>query len=113
MLDQLSVEEHAELINRIRQARPDLLFVAFGQPKGELWLAENIDALGIPACVQLGASFDFVAGTVRRAPRWMQRAGGEWLYRISREPARMIPRYFRDGLFMLKSIWRDAFRPAG
>jgi len=113
MLDQLSEEEHAELIDRIRQSRPDLLFVAFGQPKGELWLAENVDALGVPACVQLGASFDFVAGTVRRAPRWMQRAGGEWLYRISREPSRMIPRYFRDGVFMLQSIWRDAFRPAG
>ena len=112
-LDRLSEEEHAKLIDRIRQTRPDLLLVAFGQPKGELWLAENVDALGVPACVQLGASFDFVAGTVRRAPRWMQRVGGEWLYRISREPSRMIPRYFHDAVFMVKSIFRDAFRPAG
>jgi len=112
-LDGMPPEEHAELIHRIRDARPDLLLVAFGQPKGELWLAENVDALGVPVCVQIGASLDFVAGRVRRAPRWLQRAGGEWLYRITREPRRMIPRYARDAAFMVRAILRDAFRPAG
>jgi len=107
MLADLSAREHAELIRRISLAGPDLLFVAFGQPKGELWLAENYQALGVPACVQLGASFDFVAGRVSRAPRWVQRIGAEWVYRMRREPRRMIPRYFNDAVFLLKAVFRD------
>ena len=110
MLGQLSPEEHEELILRVRRARPDLLLVAFGQPKGELWLAENCQALGVPACVQLGASFDFVAGRVRRAPKWMQRIGAEWLYRVACQPRRMIPRYFRNALFLVRAVARDAMR---
>ena len=111
MLDKLSPNEHAALIERIRRSEADLLFVAFGQPKGELWLAENVDKLGVPVCVQIGASLDFVAGRVRRAPRWIQRVGAEWLYRISREPRRMVPRYAADAWFMLRAVFRDAFRP--
>jgi N-acetylglucosaminyldiphosphoundecaprenol N-acetyl-beta-D-mannosaminyltransferase len=109
MLSELSPQEHARLIRRIRHARPDLLFVAFGQPRGELWLAENVDALGVPACVQVGASFDFVAGRVARAPKWMRRIGAEWTYRIWREPRRMVPRYFADAVFLVKAVLRDVF----
>ncbi len=112
MLDDLSAQQHAALIDRIRSAEPDLLLVAFGQPKGELWLAENIDALGAAVCVQIGAALDFVAGRVRRAPRWLRRLGGEWLYRITREPRRMIPRYWANAKFMIRAILRDAFHPA-
>ena len=90
-----------------------MLLVALGQPKGELWLAEHLDALGVPVCVQIGASLDFVAGRVRRAPRWAQRIGVEWLYRITREPRRMIPRYAADAAFMIRAMLRDAFRPVG
>jgi len=112
-IDRLSAEEHGALIARIRQAAPDLLLVALGQPKGELWLAENLEALGVPVSVQIGASLDFVAGRVRRAPRWAQRIGAEWLWRITREPRRMIPRYAADAVFMVRAIFRDAFgRPA-
>ena len=110
ILGELSAEEHERLVARIRRARPDLLLVAFGQPKGELWLAENCGALGVPACVQLGASFDFVAGRIRRAPKWMQRIGAEWLYRIACEPGRMIPRYLRNALFLIRAVARDAMR---
>ena len=107
VLSGLSSEEHRELISRIRRARPHLLLVAFGQPKGELWLAENRPALGVPACVQLGASFDFVAGRTSRAPRWMQRIGAEWLYRVGCEPRRMIPRYAQNAAFLVKAVARD------
>ena len=85
----------------------DLLLAALGQPKGELWLAENRQALGVPACVQLGASFDFVAGRASRAPKWMQRIGAEWLHRSWREPRRMIPRYFHNAVFLMRAIARD------
>lgn len=107
MLNELSLEDHQDLIARIRRARPDLLLAALGQPKGELWLAENCQALGVPACVQLGASFDFVAGRASRAPKWVQRIGAEWLYRTWCEPRRMIPRYFHNAVFLMRAIARD------
>ena len=109
----LTAAEHEELLGRIREARPDLLFVAFGQPKGEFWLAENLDALGVPVGVQVGASLDFVAGRVPRAPRWLQRMGLEWAYRAWQEPARLGPRYARNGTFILKMILRDALQGMG
>ncbi len=106
-LASLSPRRHAALVDRIRRAKADLLFVAFGQPKGELWLAENYQALGVPACVQVGASFDFVAGRVRRAPCRLRRIGLEWAYRLACEPRRLGPRYCHNALFLLKAVLRD------
>ncbi len=105
-IGELPPAEHSLLLGRIRAARPDLLFVAFGQPKGELWLAENREALGVPACVQIGGSLDFLAGRVRRAPSFLQRLGLEWAYRIYREPTRLAPRYLNNALFALKMLAR-------
>lgn len=109
---ELSEQEQADLRDRIRAARPDLLFVAFGQPKGELWMAAHGPALAVPACVQVGATLDFIAGRVRRAPRWMQRLGLEWVYRLSAEPARLTGRYARNFLFALKMLALDLVSPA-
>jgi N-acetylglucosaminyldiphosphoundecaprenol N-acetyl-beta-D-mannosaminyltransferase len=103
----LSEEEQRDLVAQIRQSQADLLFVALGQPKGEKWLDEHCQSLGVPACVQIGASLDFVAGRVRRAPRWMQRIGLEWAYRLLGEPGRLAPRYFRNGLFLVEAILGD------
>lgn len=103
----LSAAEHEALLARIRRARPDLLFVAFGQPKGETWLDENIPSLGPVVGVQIGATLDFIAGRVRRAPKLWQRLGLEWLYRALSEPRRLIPRYWADGLFLLRSLIRE------
>lgn len=100
--------EHAELVDRIRAAAPDLMFVAFGQPKGELWLVEHYEQLGVPACAQVGASFDMLAGRVRRAPRWVQRIGMEWAWRIGTEPRRLAPRYAADARFLWRMMVRDA-----
>jgi N-acetylglucosaminyldiphosphoundecaprenol N-acetyl-beta-D-mannosaminyltransferase len=104
----ISPGQHAALVGRIRRARPDLLLAALGQPKGELWLAENYLALGVPVCVQLGASFDFVAGRIRRAPRWTHRVGLEWVWRMAREPRRLVPRYLADAVFLVRAGLRDA-----
>jgi N-acetylglucosaminyldiphosphoundecaprenol N-acetyl-beta-D-mannosaminyltransferase len=103
----LSPQEQTQLVARIRAARPDLLFVAFGQPRGELWLAEHCQALGVPVSVQIGATLDFLAGRVPRAPRWLQRLGLEWAYRLYQEPARLARRYGSNLLFALKSVTRD------
>ncbi len=108
-LDWLSPQEHQQLIDRIRNAEPQLLLAALGQPKGEIWLADHCEALGVPACVQVGASFDFVAGRLRRAPKWMQQLGLEWLFRVLCEPKRLLPRYFADARFLLRAVLSDVF----
>lgn len=100
----LSDEGHRQLIARIRAARADILLVAFGQPKGELWLAEHCAELGVSACVQLGASFDFVAGNITRAPRWVGRVGLEWAYRLACDPRRLGPRYWQNARFLMRAI---------
>ncbi len=98
------------VIDEIRQARPDLLLVALGQPKGELWLARHLEALGVPVCVQVGATLEFVAGRVQRAPKLFQKTGMEWAFRIYTDPLRLGPRYWKNALFLAKQICRDRFR---
>jgi N-acetylglucosaminyldiphosphoundecaprenol N-acetyl-beta-D-mannosaminyltransferase len=105
-----SCEEHQALLARVRAVSPDILFLAYGQPKGELWLAENLEALGIPVSVQIGASLDFASGRVRRAPRLLQRTGMEWAYRLFLEPRRLFGRYSRNALFIATRLSRDLAR---
>jgi len=97
----------ARIVADIRAAKPDLLLVAFGQPKGEIWLSENLEKLGVPVAVQVGATLDFVAGKVRRAPRLFQQLGMEWAYRIYTDPARLAPRYARNARFLFERLARE------
>lgn len=101
---EMSPEDHETLVAKIRAARPDILFAALGQPKGEIWLDRHCQALGVPVCVQIGASLDFIAGRARRAPRWMQRCGLEWFHRMASDPRRLAPRYMRDGMYLLRTV---------
>ncbi|GAC1364038.1 MAG: WecB/TagA/CpsF family glycosyltransferase [Ktedonobacteraceae bacterium] len=82
-----SVEED-EIIERIRVAQADVLYVAYGAPAQDLWIARNRARLPVAVALGVGGSFDFLAGRQRRAPRLMQRVGLEWLYRLYREPWR-------------------------
>lgn len=81
-------DEEDDTVARIRAARPDVLLVAFGAPRQERWMRRWSAALEVPVSIGVGGSFDVIAGRVPRAPRWMQRAGLEWLYRMLREPRR-------------------------
>lgn len=81
-------DETPELIVRVRRAEPDILFVAYGYPKQELWIARYKEALGVPVMMGVGGTFDYLAGVVPRAPAWMRRWGLEWLYRLYRQPWR-------------------------
>ena len=103
----LSDEEHAAQLKRIRDAKTDLLFVAFGQPKGEKWIHENYRELGVPVSIQLGASFDFIAGTATRAPEIYQKLGLEWAYRMCSDPKRLVPRYAGNAWYLGKALVRD------
>ncbi len=101
---QASVAEHEELCQRIRDAKPDILLVALGQPKGEFWIEENYQDLGVPLSIQLGASFDFIVGKAKRAPEWIQRIGMEWLFRTVSDPRRLLPRYAKNAWFLFQAI---------
>ncbi len=76
------------ILDRVRATAPDLLFVAYGVPVEEKWIARNQERLGVPVMIGVGGSFDFVAGLTKRAPVWMRRMGLEWLHRLIREPWR-------------------------
>lgn len=101
--------DDAEMIRRIRAARPDLLFVAFGCPKAEKWLARHHPELGVPVAIGVGGTIDFLAGRLKRAPLWMQRGGVEWIHRLCQEPRRLFRRYAADlwhfGGAMVRQWW--------
>lgn len=82
-----------EIADRIRAARPDILFVGFGAPKQEYWIHENYRQLGVPVSIGVGGSFDLLSGQLPRAPKWMQNLGMEWLFRLTVEPRRLFKRY--------------------
>jgi N-acetylglucosaminyldiphosphoundecaprenol N-acetyl-beta-D-mannosaminyltransferase len=88
--------DNARIVERIREARPDILLVSFGCPKQEKWIAMNHRALGVPVAIGVGATIDFLAGRVKRAPRWMRHSGTEWIYRLCLEPRRLFRRYAND-----------------
>ena len=89
--------DSASLLDDIRAARPDVLLVAFGNPKQEKWIYRNREALkDVPVCIGVGGTFDFMAGNTSRAPQWMRGAGLEWLHRLAHEPKRLWKRYTRD-----------------
>ncbi|HEY6168921.1 MAG TPA: WecB/TagA/CpsF family glycosyltransferase [Verrucomicrobiae bacterium] len=106
--------DHEEISRRIRAAKPDLLFVAFGCPKAEKWMAMHYRSLGVPVCMGIGATIDFLAGHMKRAPVWMQRGGLEWIYRLLQEPRRLFRRYAADlwqfGAAMAAQWWRMQLR---
>ena len=91
-----------EVTERIRRAQPDLVLVALGAPKQEIWSYTRAERLKPAVLIGVGASLDFVAGIQKRAPSWMSKAGLEWLYRLAQEPRRLAARYLlRDPEFCL------------
>lgn len=88
------------VVDVVNAAKPNLLFVALGAPKQELWMHKHKADLAPAVSLGIGASLDFIAGVVKRAPPWMSDAGLEWLYRLGQEPTRMFERYVvRDSAF--------------
>jgi N-acetylglucosaminyldiphosphoundecaprenol N-acetyl-beta-D-mannosaminyltransferase len=97
------------IIAQCKAAKPDILLVAFGNPKQEKWISRHAHELSIPVMMGVGGTFDFIAGVTKRAPRWMQLTGLEWLYRLLKEPRRLWKRYAVDlfgfGSFFLWQWW--------
>ena len=81
-------EDYPEIARRIKAAQPDILLVAYGAPKQDLWIAQHKEDLGVPVSMGVGGAFDFVAGVQKRAPRWLIRLNLEWLWRLVTQPWR-------------------------
>jgi N-acetylglucosaminyldiphosphoundecaprenol N-acetyl-beta-D-mannosaminyltransferase len=105
-----SDEESAAVAEAVREAAPDLLFVAMSSPRKEVWLAGHGRGLGVPLVMGVGGSIDIVAGVTRRAPRWMQAAGLEWLFRLAQEPRRLGRRYVVTNAQFLGLLGRELLR---
>lgn len=84
------------ILKEIKTLKPDILLVAFGNPKQELWIKQYGAEVGVPVAIGIGASFDFIVGVTKRAPKWMQKTGLEWIARLVQEPGRLWKRYLVD-----------------
>jgi N-acetylglucosaminyldiphosphoundecaprenol N-acetyl-beta-D-mannosaminyltransferase len=97
----LSQQEDEEIIANINHAQPDIVWVGLGSPKQEFWMHNHLSKLDAPVLIGVGAAFDFLSGNKRQAPRWIQRSGFEWLFRLASEPQRLWRRYAEYPLFVL------------
>jgi N-acetylglucosaminyldiphosphoundecaprenol N-acetyl-beta-D-mannosaminyltransferase len=88
-----SAADEPAVIAAIAKARPDVLLVAFGAPKQELWIKKNLAATGAKVALAVGGLYDYYSGRIPRAPLWMRRLGMEWAWRLIQEPARLWKRY--------------------
>lgn len=105
--------ETAAIRARLMERKPALLFVSLGYPKGVTWIARNLAPCAVPLAIEVGSSFQYIAGWMRRAPRWMQRHGLEWLWRLGHEPRRLWKRYLlRDLPFFYHLLRQGRSRPA-
>ena len=93
-----NMNEMDKIHKMIKDSKPHILIVALGCPKQEFFILHNRENLGVPISLGLGASIDFEAGNIKRAPKWMADHGLEWLYRITQDPRRLIKRYLVDDI---------------
>lgn len=106
----LNPSEDEEIVRRIDEAAPDIVWVGLSTPKQERWMHDHLGRLKAPAMIGVGAAFDFVSGTKRQAPAWMRRNGLEWLFRLASEPRRLWRRYLvNNPLF----VWEVLLQTVG
>ncbi len=84
------------ILRQIEAADPQILLVAFGNPKQEIWIHRHRERLKVPVAIGIGGALNMIAGSLKRAPRWVQRLQMEWAFRMAQEPKRLLPRYARD-----------------
>jgi N-acetylglucosaminyldiphosphoundecaprenol N-acetyl-beta-D-mannosaminyltransferase len=99
--------EAQRTLEQVRASQPDLLFVGLGVPKQEYWMHTHYRSLDVRLSIGVGGSFDMVAGITPRAPKWLQDAGLEWLFRLSAEPRRLWRRYLIGNLRFLEIVGRQ------
>ncbi len=100
-------EANREILERIDEAQPHLLIIGLGAPKQETWIHKYRQQVAARVAICAGATIDFLAGEKKRAPKWMQRTGLEWLYRIGTDPQRLGKRYAKDAIVFPQLLWRE------
>ena len=106
----LTEEEDQDVIQRINQSGADIVWVGIGSPKQERWMAQHIHKTHAKVMLGVGAAFDFHAGTKQQAPKWMQRSGLEWLFRLMTEPRRLWKRYLVSNTLFIVLILAQLLR---
>jgi len=106
-------DESMKIAEEIRDAKPDILFVAFSSPQKEYWINEYLEVMQVPFVMGVGGSFDVVAGKTKRAPVWMQDMGLEWFYRFLQEPGRMWKRYLVGNTQFMNLVLKERFLSRG
>ena len=94
----------------LKESGADILFVGMGSPKQDIFIYENMKEYGIPVSFSMGAALDFIAGNVKRAPRWMVRCGLEWVHRISQNPKRLWKRYLVTDMAIIPMFIKELFK---
>ena len=102
--------ENDKINKMLLKANPDILFVGLGAPKQENWIYNNKEKYKVAVSLGIGASFDFEAKTIKRAPRWVQNSGLEWFYRFTCEPKRLFKRYFIDDSKFIMIILKELLK---
>ncbi|MBA7682914.1 N-acetylglucosaminyldiphosphoundecaprenol N-acetyl-beta-D-mannosaminyltransferase [subsurface metagenome] len=108
-MDSFTDEIDNKIIDMINRCKPDILWVGLSAPKQEKWIYKNIDKLNIKMACGIGAVFNFYSGYVKRAPKWMQKIGLEWFYRIIAEPKRLLKKYLVYNTKFILLVFRDIF----
>ena len=98
--------DNEKMLSEIHAARPNIIFIGFGNPKQEIWIHRHKDRLPPSVVIGIGGALDMIAGTLHRAPRWIQSLQMEWMYRMAQEPGRLMPRYLRDAKALLRHLPR-------
>jgi N-acetylglucosaminyldiphosphoundecaprenol N-acetyl-beta-D-mannosaminyltransferase len=102
----MTEEEDKAIVERINETKPDFVWIGLGAPKQERWMAAHQGKV-VGLMVGVGAGFDYFAGNISRAPRWMQRSNLEWLYRLMQDPKRLFHRYWHTNT---RFIWNAMVR---
>ena len=102
-----TADENNKMISAVNAASPDVLLVSLTAPKQDIWIANNKDALNATLLVGIGGAFEVMAGLAKRAPKWVQKAGLEWLYRFIQEPKRLFRRYFIEAPLFIPLIMKQ------
>ena len=100
----LHAMDNEDILRRIAAADPQILLVAFGNPKQEIWIHRHRDRLKVPVAIGIGGALNMIAGSLKRAPKWVQAVHLEWAFRMAQEPRRLLPRYTRDAVALITHL---------
>lgn len=107
--ERFSDEENKKMIEMINAVKPNVLWVSLTAPKQDYWIHEHLNELNVNIAIGVGGAFEVTAGLIKRAPKWMQKNGLEWLFRFLQEPKRLFKRYFIEAPVFIPLVFLQRF----